>query len=155
MLSYPFNTSSGVSEMSVWIPGRSPNKFILPGKWPPEPQAVGRAAVCVLAGFHPSWYSLEAGKGCRELRWKCSVISTQQSQGMVNVWIVVRTWAELRALQCLRFLEQQQPDLSATGEVSPWCSSWRQVQLSKQGVLITDKLILSLMDGDVCHVGMI
>lgn len=62
----------------------------------------------------------------------------QQRQGMVSVWVVVRAWA---GFMCsVLFLEEQQPDLPATDEVYPWCHSWRQVQLSRQGMLIPDNL---------------
>lgn len=52
-------------------------------------------AVCYPCGiqYQLVWNSMEVREGCRELRWNCSVISTQLSQGVVSVLTVVRTWA--------------------------------------------------------------
>lgn len=96
----------------------------------------------VLAGFSASCCGILWRLG-RAAGGAAAVTSTQQSRGMVSVWVVVRTRAGIRCSAVSLV-----PGAAAARALCHWrgvslSNSWRQVQLSRQGVLITDKQFLS------------
>lgn len=80
--------------------------------------------------------------------YKCSYIASRPAQ---------LGWAQFAYQHCasqyLWFLKQHETALCTTVKIS--VKSWRQIQMNRQYILITNRKLLSVMDGNVCHAGII